>query len=71
MKMTDENRMNPASFHSRAHQLELGSLTAIEQENVAFPNQRRRGQSASQSGHSRTGSEKHDFHGYLNIALKT
>src|SRR5262249_11126487 len=65
VQMPDENRMDAAAFHARSHELQLRAFATIEQKNVAFADQRRRGQASSKRGDSRTRSEKDYFHGSL------
>ena len=42
VKVPDEDRMDAAPSHTCTHKLDLGSLAAIEQKNVAFADQRSR-----------------------------
>jgi hypothetical protein len=64
MKMSDENRMNAAALDAGPHQLKLRAFAAIEQEHIAFANQRRRGQTPRERRHGGTCSEKYDFQNY-------
>src|SRR5262249_28759507 len=44
VKVSNEDRMDPTSFHARPHQLQLRAFTAVEQEHVTFTDQGRGGE---------------------------
>src|SRR4029077_20778050 len=70
MKMSDEDRVNPAPLHARPHELKLRAFAAVEQEDVAIPDQGCRGQAPGERGYSRTGSEKNYSHGLFEHRLE-
>ena len=57
VKVSDENRVDPAPLHARAHQLQLRTLTTVEQEDIAFTHERRRRQAPGQRWDRGAGSE--------------
>ena len=50
VKMTDKNGMDPASFDTGPHELQLRALSAIEQENIALTNEGGGRQSSRECG---------------------
>src|SRR5262249_41650063 len=50
VKMTDKDRVNPASLDPGSHHLQLGAFSAVEQENVTLANEGGRRQSSRECG---------------------
>ena len=56
VKMPDEDRMDPTSLYTRAHQLQLRAFAAVEQKHVAITDERGGRQPSRECRDGRTGS---------------
>src|SRR5689334_17521374 len=68
--VTDEDAVDAAPLHARAHELNLSAFAAVEEKDISIPDYGGGGEAAGQRRDGGAGAEKNNAHGFGSLTEK-